>query len=64
VSYQVSWRGEMAQRELQPRPNPRHPIRWLALTTADGEPATRIDLDPQNPTPVAYHRDPDRAQPR
>jgi hypothetical protein len=38
VSYQISWRGEMAQRELQLRPDPPHPIRWLDLTTAAGDP--------------------------
>ena len=47
VTYQVSWRGEMAPRELQLRPYPPHQIRWLDLTTAPGEPPTRIDLDPQ-----------------
>lgn len=52
VSYQISWRGEMAPRELQLRPDPPHQIRWLDLTTAAGEPATRIDLDPQLPAPV------------
>jgi hypothetical protein len=52
VRYQISWRGEMAPRELQLRPDPPHQIRWLDLTTAAGEPATRIDLDPQNPAPV------------
>jgi hypothetical protein len=52
ASYQISWRGEMAPRELQLRPDPPHPIRWLDLATAAGEPATRIDLDPQNPVPV------------
>ena len=51
VSYQISWRGEMAPRELQLRPDPPHQIRWLDLTTAAGEPATRIDLDPQIPVP-------------
>jgi hypothetical protein len=54
VSYQISWRGEMAPRELQLRPDPPHQIRWLDLTTAAGEPATRIDLDPQNPGPVPH----------
>lgn len=49
VSYQISWRGEMAPRELQLRPDPPHQIRWLDLTTVVGEPATRIDLDPQIP---------------
>jgi hypothetical protein len=51
VSYQISWRGEMAPRELQLRPDPPHQIRWLDLTTAAGEPATRIDLRPQIPVP-------------
>jgi hypothetical protein len=52
TSYQISWRGEMAPRELQLRPCPPHQIRWLDLTTAAGEPATRIDLDRQIPAPV------------
>ena len=52
VSYQVSWHGEMAPRELLLRPDPPHQIRWLDLTTAAGEPATRIDLGPQNPAPA------------
>ena len=51
VSYQISWRGEMAPRELQLRPDPPHQIRWLDLTTAAGELVTRIDLDPQIPVP-------------
>ncbi len=51
VSYQLSWRGEMAPRELLLRPDPPHQIRWLDLTTAAGEPATRIDLNPQIPAP-------------
>jgi len=51
VSYQISWRGEMAPRELELRPDPPHQIRWLDLTTAADEPATRIDLNPQNPVP-------------
>jgi len=51
VSYQVSWHGEMAPRELVPRPDPPHQIRWLDLTTAAGEPATRIDLDRHIPVP-------------
>ncbi len=41
----------MAPRELLLRPDPPHQIRWLDLTTAAGEPATRIDLDPQIPAP-------------
>lgn len=51
VSYQISWGGEMAPRELLLRPDPPHQIRWLDLTTADDEPATRIDLDRQIPAP-------------
>ena len=49
VSYQISWRGEMAPRELALRPDPPHQIRWLDLSAAAGEPATRIDLNPQIP---------------
>jgi hypothetical protein len=52
VSYQVSWRGEMAPRELLLRPDPPHQAPWLDLTTAAGEPATRIDLGPRNPAPT------------
>jgi hypothetical protein len=52
VSYQVSWRGEMAPRELLLRPDPPRQVRWLDLTTAAGEPATHIDLGPQNPAPA------------
>ena len=52
VSYQVSWRGEMAPRELLLRPDPPRQVRWLDLTTAAGEPATHVDLGPQNPTPA------------
>ena len=51
VSYQVAWAGEMAPRELRLRPDPPHQIRWLDLTTAAGELATRIDLNPQIPVP-------------
>jgi hypothetical protein len=51
VSYQISWAGEMAPRELMLRPDPPHQICWLDLTTAAGEPATRIDLGPQDPAP-------------
>jgi hypothetical protein len=50
-SYQISWCGEMAPRELLLRPDPPHQLRWLDLTTAAGEPATRIDLGPQIPAP-------------
>ena len=51
-SYQIIWAGEMAPRELLLRPDPPHQIRWLDLTTAPGEPATRIDLDPRDPAPA------------
>jgi hypothetical protein len=51
-SYQVIWAGEMAPRELLLRPDPPHQIRWLDLTTAAGQPASRIDLDPQDPAPA------------
>jgi hypothetical protein len=52
VSYQVSWAGEMAPRELLLRPDPRHQIRWLDLTADPGQPATRIVLDPPSPAPA------------
>jgi len=52
ICYQISWAGEMAPRELRLRPDPPHQVRWLDLTAAAGEPATRIDLDPQNSEPV------------
>jgi hypothetical protein len=52
LSYQIAWRGEMAPRELLLRPDPPHQIRWLDLTAAADEPATRINLDPQHPAPV------------
>jgi hypothetical protein len=51
-SYQIRWRGEMAPRELLLSPDPPHQVRWLDLTTDVGEPATRIDLDPQDPAPT------------
>jgi hypothetical protein len=51
-SYQIAWAGEMAPRELLLRPDPPHQIRWLDLTTAAGQPATRIGLGPQNPAPA------------
>ena len=53
-SYRIVWHGEMAPDELLLRPDPPHQIRWLDLTTAAGEPATRIDLDPHNPAPVPH----------
>ena len=49
--YQVDWRGGSVASELLLRPDPPRQIRWLDLTTAPGEPATRIDLDPQIPAP-------------
>ncbi len=36
---------------LDLRPDPQHEIGWLDLRTAPGEPATRINLDPQIPAP-------------
>jgi hypothetical protein len=51
VSYQIVWAGEMAPRELRLRPDPPRRIRWLDLTTAAGEPATRVDLGPRDPVP-------------
>ena len=51
ASYQIGFPGEMAPGELLLRPDPPHQIRWLDLTTAPGEPAIRIDLDPQIPVP-------------
>ena len=51
IRHQISWRGEMAPRELALRPDPPHQIRWLDLSAAAGEPATRIDLTPQIPAP-------------
>ena len=51
ASYQVGFRGGHAAAELVLRPDPPHQIRWLDLITAPGEPATRIDLDPQIPAP-------------
>jgi hypothetical protein len=51
ASYQLEcgWGHGAALLVLRPDP-PRH-IRWLDLITAPGEPATRIDLDPQIPVP-------------
>ena len=50
--YQVIRAGEMAPRELLLRPDPPHQIRRLDLTTAAGQPASRIGLDPQDPAPA------------
>jgi hypothetical protein len=51
ASYQLecSWGHGAALLVL--RPDPPRQIRWLDLITAPGEPATRIDLDPQIPAP-------------
>ena len=51
ASYQIRFLGEMRPRELPLSPDPPYRIRWLDLITAPGEPATRIDLDPQIPAP-------------
>ncbi len=51
ASYQIEFRGGHAAAELVLRPDPPRQIRWLDLITAPGEPATRIDLDPQIPAP-------------
>jgi hypothetical protein len=49
--YQLECRWGHAAALLMLRPDPPRHIRWLDLTTAPGEPATRIDLDPQIPVP-------------
>jgi hypothetical protein len=49
--YQTELRGVHAATLLVLRPDPPRQIRWLDLTTAPGEPATRIDLDPPIPAP-------------
>ena len=49
--YQIECRGGHTAALLLLRPDPPRHIRWLDLTTAPGEPATRIDLDPQIPVP-------------
>ena len=51
VSYYIGWRRGPAVTQLPLRPDPPHQIRWLDLTTAVGEPATRIDLDRHVPVP-------------
>ena len=51
ASYQLECRGGHAAALLLLRPDPPRHIRWLDLTTAPGEPATRIDLYPQIPAP-------------
>lgn len=49
--YQTELRRGHAAALLVLRPDPPPHIRWLDLTTAPGEPATRVDLDPQIPAP-------------
>jgi hypothetical protein len=51
ASYQLECRWWHSAALLVVRPDPPRHIRWLDLTTAPGEPATRIDLDPQVPAP-------------
>ena len=51
VSYYIHWARTPAVTLLPLRPDPPHHIRWLDLTTAVGEPATRIDLDGHIPAP-------------
>jgi hypothetical protein len=51
ASYQLGFRGGHTAVELVLRPDPPPQIRWLDLIAAPGEPATRIDLDPQIPAP-------------
>ena len=51
VSYQIGWSGGHAAGGLVLRPDPPHQIRWLDLTMAASEPATRIELDPQITVP-------------
>ena len=53
VSYYLDWQRGPAVTQLPLRPDPSHQIRWLDLTTAVGEPATRIDLDRRIPVPDA-----------
>ena len=51
VSYHIDWQHGPAVTLLPLRPDPPHQIRWLDLTTAAGEPATRVDLDRHVPVP-------------
>jgi hypothetical protein len=51
ASYQVGFRGGHSGAELVLRPDPPSDIRWLDLIMAPGQPAARIDLDPQLPAP-------------
>jgi hypothetical protein len=51
TSYQIGYRGRPGLAEFLLSPDPPHQIRWLDLITIPGEPATRIDLDPQITAP-------------
>jgi hypothetical protein len=51
ASYQLECHWGHGAGLLGLRPDPPRQIRWLDLITAPGEPATRIDLDPQLPAP-------------
>lgn len=50
--YLIMWKFGRAGCEALLRPDPPHQVRWVDLTTAAGELATRIDLDPPNRAPV------------
>jgi len=49
--YQIEYRWGHSAALLLLRPDPPRHIRWLDLITAPGDPAARIDLDPQIPAP-------------
>ena len=51
VRYLVSWQVGPAVTQLPLQPDPPRQIRWLDLSTAAGEPPTRIDLDRHIPVP-------------
>jgi hypothetical protein len=51
ASYLIGWQRGPAVTQLPLRPDPAHQIRWLDLTTAPGEPPTRINLDRPIPVP-------------
>jgi hypothetical protein len=51
IRYLIAGQGGPAATQLPLQPDPPHQIRWLDLTTAVGEPATRIDLERQMPVP-------------
>lgn len=53
AAYQLELRGGHSAALLVLRPDPPRHIRWLDLTAAPGEPAARIDLDPQISAPEA-----------